>query len=65
MPTHTLNTGGDKVAVAKLDKPSYQKWFKSKKTVQNMAVHKSRLQLYDVNLKVNVPRPPRGVDVKK
>ena len=31
---------------------------KVKKTLQNMAVQKSRLQLYGVNLKVNVPRPP-------
>ena len=38
---------------------------KVKKTMQNMADAKSRLQLYGVNLKVDVPRPPRGVDVKK
>ena len=38
---------------------------KVSKTLQNTAVAKSGLQLYGVNLKVHVPRPPRGVDKNK
>ena len=38
---------------------------KVRNSLQNVGVTKSRLQLYGVNLKVNVPRPPRGVDVTK
>ena len=34
-------------------------------SLRNVGVTKSRLQLYSVNLKVHVPRPPRGVDMAK
>ena len=65
MPAHTVNTGEHKLAIAKLDKTSYKKLVQSKKSVHKIAAAKSRLQLYNVNLKVNVPRPPRGVAVAK
>ena len=38
---------------------------KVKNSLQNVGDAKSRLQLYNVNLKVNVPRPPRGVEITK
>ena len=37
---------------------------KVRHSLQNVGDTKSRLQLYSVNLKVNVPRPPRGVEIK-
>ena len=38
---------------------------KVRKTLLNTGVRKSGLQLYGVNLRVDVPRPPRGVEVTK
>ena len=38
---------------------------KMRNSLQNVGVAKSRWQLNSVNLKVNVQKPPRGVDVTK
>ena len=62
----THKTQGEQCCDCKVAQDPIQKvGSKVRNSLQNVGVAKSRLQLYNVNLKVNVPRPPRGVDVTK